>query len=135
MQIIQHHPTTAVAFPRALYQGSKLVNVSKDAFRIVEKQVEGMGTVQLVEQVASLGVTVQIVHAKDTANFDQLLGKAMSMSLSPKYIEGDYTFLVLLACCRENGKPLNQANYKEIYAELQDYKIQAASWYHLYGKE
>lgn len=87
MQIIQHHPTTAVAFPRALYQGSKLVNVSKDAFHIIEKQVEGMGTVHLVEQVASPGVTVQVVQAKDTANFDQLLGKAISMSLSPKYIE------------------------------------------------
>ena len=102
---------------------------------MVEKRVEGMGTVQFVEQVASPGVTVQVVQAKDIANFDQLLGKALSMSLSPKYIEGDHTFLVLLACCREKGRPLTQANYQEIYDELQAYKIQAVSWYHLYGKK
>lgn len=130
-KIIQHHPTTAVAFPRAINQGVNLVNVSFADFTFEVKDIESMGKVEIIHLVAQPKIELQIVHAKNLGEFDRLLGKGMSMHLPILYISGDYSFFVIYS-----GMQGDFADGEtEIHVQLHrifDAQRAGASWYHHY---
>lgn len=97
MQVIQHHPTTAVAYPRAINPGVNAAKANFEDFFIEVKQIDGMGPIEIIHQKTGLKVALQIVHTKDVSDFDNMLGKALSMHLTTQYITGDYSFFVIFS--------------------------------------
>lgn len=121
-KIIQHHPTSAVAFPRAIKpkeqreqsqtrlsfaesrmrkaianQGVESINVPFEDFTLEVKDVESMGKVEIIHQVAQPKIALQVVHATDLQDFDKKLGNGLSMHFTIQYVKGDYTFMVIFS--------------------------------------
>lgn len=127
-EIIQHHPKEAVVFPRAINQGVEPVNVSFEDFTIEVRDVETMGKVEIIHQVAQPKVALQVVQAQDLCEFDRLLGKGMSMHLPILYLTGDYSFFVIYSGTQGDFAE----DESDIHVQLHrifDAQRAGASWY------
>lgn len=130
-KIIQHHPNEAVAFPRVINPGVELVNVSFEDFTIEVKNVQSMGKVEIIHQVALPKIALQVVHAKNLGEFDRLLGKGMSMHLPIVYITGDYTFFVIYSGMQGNFTEGDTDIHVQLHL-IFDAERAGASWYQQY---
>ena len=125
-----------VAFPRTQCKGlTEPLDVQQDEFKIVEvNDVPGMGTAKLIEAVNTPRRVYQLFLTDNETQFDDYLGKLLGMHLSPKYIDGDTSFIIVFQGNRDSIE-INQLNYKEVVAAIRKDCERAAWWWSLYGKK
>lgn len=134
-QIIHHHPSTAVAFPRAINPGSELHHVPFDDYTIEVKDVETMGKVEILHQTAKPNAALQVVHTSNLQDFDKKLRNGLSMNLRIQYVKGDYTFMVVFSGIQGDFAESDTDPHVRMHRVFDAVRA-GAQWYHLYkGKE
>ena len=93
-----------------------------------------MGTVKFIEAVNTPRRVYQLILTDSETLFDDYLGKLLGMHLSPKYIDGDTSFIIVFQGNRDSIE-INQLNYKEVVAAIRKDCERAAWWWYLYGKK
>ena len=123
-----------VMFPRTQQKGLEPQDVERGLFEPIQRDVETMGIVWSLRQVAWPHVEIQIIEAHDTAHFDRLLGTALGMKRWAEYIEGRTDFFVMQMGTQERID-WTQHDPHKVMTELHETIRAAARWWHLYGKE
>lgn len=131
VKITNRPATTAVPFPRAINPGVDSVKVNFDDFSLEVRDVETMGPVEIIHQVADPKAALQVVHTKDLGEFDKMLGKAIGMHVTSQYIKGDYSFFVLFSGIQGDFAKEDTDFHVRMH-RLFDAIRGAASWYHTY---
>lgn len=123
-----------VMFPRTQQRGLDPQEVERTMFEPIQRDVETMGPVWSLRQVAWPHVEIQIIEARDTAHFDRLLGTALGMKRWVEYIEGRTDFMVMQMGTQERID-WSKHDPHQVMTDLHETIRAAARWWHQYGGE
>lgn len=123
-----------VMFPRTQQRGLEPQDVERTMFEPIQRDVETMGPVWSLRQVAWPHVEIQIIEACDTANFDRLLGTALGMKRWAEYIEGRTDFFVMQMGTQERID-WTEHDPHQVMTDLHETIRAAARWWYQYGGE
>ena len=121
-----------VMLPRLQHPGLKPKHVERDAFKAELRHVEGRGDFWLLFQQSKPHVVAHVQLPKSEAEFDQILGFCLGQNKWCEYIEGDLSFLCVIA--GYNSEELTP-KYPDFIRERVYALCDAARWWHEYGKE
>ena len=120
-----------VMLPRLQRPGLKPEHVERDAFKAELRHVEGRGGFWLLFQQSKPHVVAHVQLPKSEAEFDQILGFCLGQNKWCEYIEGDLSFLCVIAGFNsEELTPKYPDFIKERVLALYD----AVYWWYDYGK-
>ena len=120
-----------VMLPRLQHPGLKPKHVERDAFKAELRHVEGSGDYWLLFQQSKPHVVAHVQLPKSEAEFDQILGFCLGQNKWCEYIEGDLSFLCVIAGYHsEELTPKYPDFIKERVLALYD----AVYWWYDYGK-
>ena len=119
-----------VMLPRLQHPGLKPKHVERDAFKAELRHVEGRGDFWLLFQQSKPHVVAHVQLPKSEAEFDQILGFCLGQNRWCEYIEGDMSFLCVIAGYNsEELTPKYPDFIKERVLALYD----ATYWWYEYG--
>lgn len=118
-------------FPRTVEKGLAPHHIEEGDFVAECRYVETMGDVWVILQQKPPHIMAQVQLAKNEADFDVNLGKALGLHIWHCYIQDDTSFFCMLCGCEVSELPMRYPDYirAQVYA-LGD----AARWWHEYGK-
>jgi len=120
-----------VMLPRLQRPGLKPEHVERDAFKAELRHVEGRCDFWLLFQQSKPHVVAHVQLPKSEAEFDQILGFCLGQNKWCEYIEGDLSFLCVIAGFNsEELTPKYPDFIKERVLALYD----AVYWWYDYGK-
>ena len=132
MEIKKIENCNYVMFPRLLHRGLKAEHVDRDVFKAELRHIEGHGDYWLLHQQDKPHVVVHVQLPKTAAEFDNILGFCLGENHWCDYIEGDLSFLCVIAGYNaEELTPKYPDFIKERVYALHD----AARWWYKYSKE
>ena len=132
-----------VMLPRLQRPGLKPEHVERDAFKAELRHVEGRGDFWLLFQQSKPHLVAHVQLPKSEAEFDQILGFCLGQNKWCEYIEGDLSFLCVIAgyrsaprdaCHSKNAEELTP-KYPDFIKERVLALYDATYWWHEYGKE
>ena len=132
MTIKKIENSTYAIFPREQHRGLEFRHVERDAFRAELRHVEGSGDYWLVHQQSKPHVVAHVQLPKTEAEFDKILGWCIGQNHWCEYIEGDLSFLCVIA--GYNGAELTP-KYPDFISERVYALYDATRWWYEYGKE
>ena len=119
-----------VMLPRLQHTGLKPKHVERDAFKAELRHVEGRGDFWLLFQQSKPHVVAHVQLPKSEAEFDKILGFCLGQNKWCEYIEGDLSFLCVIAGYNaEEVTPKYPDFIKERVLALYD----ATYWWYEYG--
>jgi len=132
MEIKKIENCNYVMFPRLQHCGLKPEHVERDLFVAELRHVEGHGDYWLLHQQAKPHVVAHVQLPSTEAEFDNILGFCLGENHWCEYIEGDLSFLCVIAGFNaEELTPKFPDFIKERVLALCD----ATRWWYEYGKE
>jgi len=132
MEIKKIEKCNYVMFPRLQHCGLKPEYVESEAFKAELKHVEGHGDYWLLHQQAKPHVVVHVQLPQTEAEFDNILGFCLGENHWCDYIEGDLTFICVIAGF--NATEL-ASKYPDFISE-RVYALHAATrWWYKYREE
>ena len=143
MEIKKIEKTNFVMFPRMQHRGLQFRHVERDAYRAELRHVEGHGDYWLLHQQSKPHVVAHVQLPKTEAEFDNILGFCLGQNHWCEYIEGDLSFLCVIAGFRSALWDARQSkNAEELTPKYPDFirdcvyaLSDATRWWHEYGKE
>ena len=100
MEIKKIENCNYVMFPRLQHCGLKPEHVEREAFKAEFRHVEGHGDYWLLHQQAKPHVVAHVQLPRTEAEFDNILGFCLGQNHWCDYIEGDTTFICVIAAFR-----------------------------------
>ena len=97
MEIKKIEKSDFVMFPRMQHRGLEFRHVERNAFKAELRHVEGHGDYWLVHQQSKPHVVAHVQLPKTEAEFDNILGWCLGQNHWCEYIEGDLSFLCVIA--------------------------------------
>ena len=97
MEIKKIEKSDFVMFPRMQHRGLEFRHVERNAFKAELRHVEGHGGYWLVHQQSKPHVVAHVQLPKTEAEFDNILGWCLGQNHWCEYIEGDLSFLCVIA--------------------------------------
>ena len=97
MEIKKIEKSDFVMFPRMQHRGLQFKHVKRDAYRAELRHVEGHGDYWLLHQQSKPHVVAHVQLPKTEAEFDNILGFCLGQNHWCEYIEGDLSFLCVIA--------------------------------------
>ena len=97
MEIKKIEKSDYVMFPRMQHRGLQFRHVERDAYRAELRHVEGHGDYWLLHQQSKPHVVAHVQLPKTEAEFDNILGFCLGQNHWCEYIEGDLSFLCVIA--------------------------------------
>ena len=143
MEIKKIEKSDFVMFPRMQHRGLQFRHVERDAFKAELRHVEGRGDFWLLCQQSKPHLVVHVQLPKSEAEFDNILGFCLGENHWCEYIEGDLSFLCVIAgfrsalwdaCQSKNAEELTP-KYPDFISERVYALGDATRWWHEYGKE
>ena len=143
MEIKKIEKSDFVMFPRMQHRGLQFRHVERDAYRAELRHVEGHGDYRLLHQQSKPHVVAHVQLPKTEAEFDNILGFCLGQNHWCEYIEGDLSFLCVIAgfrsalwdaCQSKNAEELTP-KYPDFISERVYALSDATRWWHEYGKE
>ena len=143
MEIKKIEKSDFVMFPRMQHRGLQFRHVERDAYRAELRHVEGHGNYWLLHQQSKLHVVAHVQLPKTETEFDNILGFCLGQNHWCEYIEGDLSFLCVIAgfrsalwdaCQSKNAEELTP-KYPDFISERVYALSDATRWWHEYGKE
>ena len=143
MEIKKIEKSDFVMFPRMQHRGLEFIHVERDAFKAELRHVEGHGDYWLLHQQSKPHVVAHVQLPKTEAEFDNILGFCLGQNHWCEYIEGDLSFLCVIAgfrstlwdaCQSKNAEELTP-KYPDFISERVYALSDATRWLHEYGKE
>lgn len=132
MEIKKIENCNYVMFPRLLHCGLKPEHVEREAFKAEFKHVEGHGDYWLLHQQTMPHMVVHVQLPRTEAEFDNILGFCLGENHWCDYIEGDLTFICVIAGF--NAEELIP-KYPDFISERVYALSDATRWWYEYGKE
>ena len=143
MEIKKIEKSDFVMFPRMQHRGLQFRHVEREAYRAKLRHVErirvgdgtsgmGHGDYWLLHQQSKPHVVAHVQLPKTEAEFDNILGFCLGQNHWCEYIEGDLSFLCVIAGF--NAEELTP-KYPDFIRERVYALGDATSWWHEYGKE
>ena len=86
-----------VMFPRMQHRGLVFKHVERDAFKAELRHVPGHGDYWLLHQQSKPHLVAHVQLPKSEAEFDNILGWCLGQNKWCEYIEGDLSFLCVIA--------------------------------------
>ena len=132
-----------VMLPRLQHPGLKPMHVERDAFKAELKHVEGHGDYWLLYQQSKPHVVAHVQLPKTEAEFDNILSFCLTQNHWCEYIEGDLTFLCVIAgyrsalwdaCQSKNAEELTP-KYPDFIKERVLALCAATRWWYEYREE
>ncbi len=121
-----------VMLPRLQHPGLKPLHVERDAFKEELKHVDGHGDYWLLYQQAKPHVVAHVQLPKTETEFDNILSFCLTQNHWCEYIEGDLTFLCVIAGYNADELTPKYPNFiKERVLAL----CAATRWWYEYGKQ
>ena len=118
-------------YPRMQHRGLVFKHVERDAFKAELRHVPGHGDYWLLHQQSKPHLVAHVQLPKSEAEFDNILGWCLGQNKWCEYIEGDLSFLCVIAGYNsEELSPKYPDFIKERVLALYD----AVYWWHEYGK-
>lgn len=143
MEIKKIEKSDFVMFPRMQHRGLQFRHVERDAYRAELRHVEGHGNYWLLHQQSKPHVVAHVQLPKTETEFDNILGFCLGQNHWCEYIEGDLSFLCVIAgfrsalwdaCQSKNAEELTP-KYPDFISERVYALSDATRWWHEYGKE
>ena len=143
MEIKKIEKSNFVMFPRMQHRGLQFRHVERDAYRAELRHVEGHGDYWLLHQRSKPHVVAHVQLPKTEAEFDNILGWCLGQNHWCEYIEGDLSFLCVIAgfrsalwdaCQSKNAEELTP-KYPDFIRDRVYALSDATRWWHEYGKE
>ena len=143
MEIKKIEKSNFVMFPRMQHRGLQFRHVERDAYRAELRHVEGHGDYWLLHQQSKPHVVAHVQLPKTEAEFDNILGWCLGQNHWCEYIEGDLSFLCVIAgfrsalwdaCQSKNAEELTP-KYPDFIRDRVYALSDATRWWHEYGKE
>ena len=143
MEIKKIEKSDFVMFPRMQHRGLQFRHVERDAYRAELRHVEGQGDYWLLHQQSKPHVVAHVQLPKTEAEFDNILGWCLGQNHWCEYIEGDLSFLCVIAgfrsalwdaCQSKNAEELTP-KYPDFIRDRVYALSDATRWWHEYGKE
>ena len=132
MEIKKIENCNYVMFPRLQRPGLKPQHVERNLFKAELKHIEGHGDYWLLLQQAKPHVVAHVQLPCTEAEFDDILDFCLSENHWCDYIEGDFTFICVIAGFNAAELP---PNYPDFISE-RVYALHAATrWWHEYRNE
>ncbi len=131
MEISKIENKDYVMLPRLQHPGLKPMHVERYAFKAELKHVEGHGDYWLIHQQSKPHVVAHVQLPKTEAEFDNILSFCLTQNHWCEYIEGDLTFLCVIASC--NAEELTP-HYPDFIKERVLALCDATRWWYEYGK-
>ena len=97
MEIRKIEKSDFVMFPRMQHRGLQFKHVERDAYRAELRHVDGHGDYWLLHQQSKPHVVAHVQLPKTEAEFDNILGWCLGQNHWCEYIEGDLSFLCVIA--------------------------------------
>lgn len=132
MEIKKIENCNYVMFPRLQHRGLTAEHVDRDAFKAELRYVEGHGDYWLLHQQAKPHVVVHVQMPKTEAEFDNILGFCLGENHWCDYIEGDTTFICVIAGFNAAELP---PKYPDFISERVYALHAAARWWYEYRQE
>ena len=132
MEIKKIEKSDFVMFPRMQHRGLQFRHVERDAYRAELRHVEGHGDYWLLHQQSKPHVVAHVQLPKTETEFDNILGFCLGQNHWCEYIEGDLSFLCVIAGF--NAEELTP-KYPDFIRERVYALGDATRWWHEYGKE
>ena len=121
-----------VMFPRLQHCGLKPEHVEREAFKAELRHVEGHGDYWLLHQQAKPHVVAHVQLPQTEAEFDNILGFCLGENHWCDYIEGDSTFICVIAGF--NSEELTP-KYPDFISERVYALHAAARWWYEYRED
>ncbi len=121
-----------VMFPRMQHRGLVSKHVERDAFKAELRHVPGHGDYWLLHQQSKPHLVAHVQLPKSGAEFDNILGWCLGQNKWCEYIEGDLSFLCVIAGF--NASELTP-KYPDFIRERVYALYNATFWWHEYGKQ
>ena len=143
MEIKKIENCNYVMFPRLQHCGLKPEHVNREAFKAEFRHVEGHCDYWLLHQQAKPHVVAHVQLPRTEAEFDNILGFCLGQNHWCDYIEGDTTFICVIAafrsalwdaCQSKNAAELTP-KYPEFISERVYALHAAARWWYEYRNE
>ena len=119
-------------YPRMQHRGLVFKHVERDAFKAELRHVPGHGDYWLIHQQSKPHLVAHVQLPKSEAEFDNILGWCLGQNKWCEYIEGDLSFLCVVA--GYNASELTP-KYPDFIRERVYALYNATFWWHEYGKE
>ena len=119
-------------YPRMQHRGLVYKHVERDAFKAELRHVLGHGDYWLLHQQSKPHLVAHVQLPKSEAEFDNILGWCLGQNKWCEYIEGDLSFLCVIA--GYNASELTP-KYPDFIRERVYALYNATFWWHEYGKE
>ena len=132
MEIKKIEKCDYVMLPRMQHPGLTPKHVERDAFKVEFKHVEGHGDYLLLYQQLKPHLVAHVQQPKSVAEFDNILGFCLGQNHWCEYIEGDLSFLCVIASY--NASELTP-KYPEFISERVYALYDATYWWYEYGKD
>ena len=132
MEIKKIEKSDFVMFPRMQHRGLQFRHVERDAYRAELRHVEGHGDYWLLHQQSKPHVVAHVQLPKTEGEFDNILGFCLGQNHWCEYIEGDLSFLCVIAGF--NATELTP-KYPDFISERVYALSDATRWWYEYGKE
>ena len=130
MEIKKIEKCDYVMMPRMQHSGLTPKHVERDTFKAELKHVEGHGDYWLLYQQSKPHLVAHVQLPKSEAEFDNILGFCLGQNHWCEYIEGNLSFLCVIACY--NAAELTP-KYPEFISERVYALYDATYWWHEYG--
>ena len=143
MEIKKIEKSNFVMFPRMQHRGLQFRHVERDAYRAELRHVKGQGDYWLLHQQSKPHVVAHVQLPKTEAEFDNILGWCLGQNHWCEYIEGDLSFLCVIAgfrsalwdaCQSKNAEELTP-KYPDFIRDRVYALSDATRWWYEYGKE
>ena len=143
MEIKKIEKSDFVMFPRMQHRGLQFRHVERDAYRAELRHVEGHGDYWLLHQQSKPHVVAHVQLPKTDAEFDNILGFCLGQNHWCEYIEGDLSFLCVIAgfrsalwdaCQSKNAEELTP-KYPDFISKRVYALCDATRWWYEYGIE
>ena len=116
MEIKKIEKSDFVMFPRMQHRGLQFRHVERDAYRAELRHVEGHGDYWLLHQQSKPHVVAHVQFPKTEAEFDNILGFCLRQNHWCEYIEGDLSFLCVIAGYNaEELRPYTQTSSVSVF--------------------
>ena len=118
-------------YPRMQHRGLVFKHVERDAFKAELRHVPGHGDYWLLHQQSKPHLVAHVQLPKSEAEFDNILGWCLGQNKWCEYIEGDLSFLCVIAGFNASELTPKYPNFirERVYA-----LYTATVWWHEYGK-
>ena len=131
MEIRKIEKSDLVLFPRLQKPGLKPKHVAFESFKAELKHIEGHGSYWLLYQQDKPHLVVHVQLPKSEAEFDNILGWCLGQNKWSDYIEGDLSFLCVIA--GYNAEELTP-KYPDFFKERVYALYASVYWWYEYGK-